>query len=106
MKGKIINKMDIQKVCTETLAILSFLGADYVNKLPKKVLKYIVDNSNSENIPQIDYGVGLEENETISRDTKVFITTLKINYWCDSNEEKQAIVKKIQENGKNNTSEN
>ena len=40
--------MDIKRVATETLEILGILGAEYVNKLPKDLMNFIIDNADSE----------------------------------------------------------
>jgi len=92
--------MDIKKVATETLEILSVLGTEYVNKLPKDLMDFIIDNADHENAPSIDPNIRIEENPNVSKDTRVFLTMLKIKYWTDSEEEKKDILNILKENEK------
>ncbi len=92
--------MDIKKVATETLGILSVLGTEYVNKLPKDLMEFIIDNADQENTPSIDPNIRIEENPNVSKDTRVFLTMLKIKYWTDSEEEKKDILNILKENEK------
>lgn len=91
--------MDIKKVATETLEILSFLGEEYVNKLPKDLIDFIIDNADHENTLSIDPNIRIEENPNVSKDTRVFLTMLKLKYWTNS-EEKKDILNILKENEK------
>lgn len=98
--------MDIKRVATETLEILGILGAEYVNKLPKDLMNFIIDNADSESEIFIDPNIRIEENPNISKDTRIFLTMLKMQYWSDSKEEKMDILKTLKANEKKSNNAN
>lgn len=91
--------MENSKVNAEILGVLLALGDKYINKLPSSVMEYLTTNSNMAEIPYIDQNKRIEE-QNISKDARVFLTMLKLKYWCKSEEEKEILLNLLNENDK------
>lgn len=91
--------MENSKVNAEILGVLLALGDKYINKLPSSVMEYLTKNSNMSDIPYIDQQKRIEE-QNISKDARVFLTMLKLKYWCKSEEEKEILLNLLNENDK------
>ena len=91
--------MENSKVNAEILGVLLALGDKYINKLPSSVMEYLTKNSNMSDIPYIDQQKRIEE-QNISKDARVFLTMLKLKYWCKSEEEKEILLNLLNENNK------
>lgn len=91
--------MENNKVNAEILGVLLALGDKYINKLPSSVMEYLTKNSNMSEIPYIDQQKRIEE-QNISKDARVFLTMLKLKYWCKSEEEKEILLNLLNENDK------
>ena len=89
--------MNQDKVNAEILGVLMGLGIDYINKLPESLMDYLTKNCDKERIPQIDRNKSIEK-QPISREARSFIIMLKLQYWCNSIEEREEIIKKLKEN--------
>lgn len=89
--------MENKKVNAEILSVLMTLGDKYINKIPHSVVEYLIQNSNMEDMPSIDKNKRIEE-QNISKDARVFLTMLKLKYWCKSEEEKEILLKLLNEN--------
>lgn len=82
---------------TEVLGVLLALGNKYVEKLPPKVMQFLMENCDFTNIPKFDQNVRLDEQQ-ISEEARSFLIMLKLKYWCNSEEEKQEIYKILKDN--------
>ena len=91
--------MDERKVNAEILSVLMELGDKYISKIPKEIISYITNNYDAESMPYIDKNKRIEE-QNISKDARVFLTMLKINYWCKTQEEKDKLIKLLADNEK------
>ena len=87
------------KVNAEVLGVLMGLGIEYINKVPESLMDYLTKNCDKESIPQIDRKKPIDE-QPISREARSFIIMLKLQYWCNSAEEREEIIKKLKENEK------
>jgi len=74
----------------EIYQILNLLGLDYINKIPKKLYKYIADNKSNEDVKM----------DSISKEAITFIAMLHYKYWTDSQEEKNELFEIFNENEK------
>ena len=79
-----IQEVDIN---SEVLSVLMCLGNEYVNKIPKHVIQYLLLNSNLKKLPPIDPNKRIEE-QNISKDARAFLVMLKLKYWCENEKEK------------------
>ena len=91
--------MNNQKLNAEILGVLMALGYNYINKIPKNVMKHLTENCDVYKIPSIDKNKRIEE-QNISDEARAFITMLKLKYWCKTEKEKKDIIKKLSENEK------
>ena len=87
----------MRRACTEIDEILKYMPRDYVEKVPMKFRRMFYDAR------LLDYQVKIIPNRTIQEqniayETRIILTILKLNYWCNSEEEKKAIEKKLEEN--------
>lgn len=93
------NNMNNEKVNSEVLCVLMALGDTYVNKIPSQVMQYLIKNSKKDYIPEIDKNKRIEE-QNISKEARVFLTMLKLKYWCKTEEEKEVLLNILNENEK------
>lgn len=93
------NNMNNEKVNSEVLCVLMALGDTYVNKIPSQVMQYLIKNSKKDYIPEIDKNKRIEE-QNISKEARVFLTMLKLKYWCKTEEEKEILLNILNENEK------
>ena len=88
------------KVNAEILGVLMALGDKYINKLPSSVMQYLIQNSDKNLIPNIDKNKRIEE-QNISKDARIFLTMLKLKYWCVSEDDNEHLLKLLGMNEKN-----
>ena len=81
----------------EILEILDYMEAEYVSKVPKKLLKVITENASETYERHLDANVPLEEQQ-ISDKTTALLAMLMLNYWCESPEQKQELTDMFNEN--------
>ncbi len=93
------NNMNNEKVNSEVLCVLMALGDTYVNKIPSQVMQYLIKNSKKDYIPEIDKNKRIEE-QNISKEARIFLTMLKLKYWCKTEEEKEVLLNILNENEK------
>ncbi len=83
----------------EILEILSFTHTSLVDKIPHKLITTFKNHALSTYQYHLDQSVPLE-NQTISPETANLITLISLNYWCESQKEKDEIKEIILENEK------
>lgn len=88
----------------EVDTILSLMNEKYVNRIPEKLRDIFKDEKSSDYKPNIDPKRSLNE-QNLQRETLVILATLSLNYWCESEEEKQELIKAYSENEKKNEAE-
>lgn len=77
--------------------ILDNMEDEYVNKIPSKLREFIKENKKNNYIPNIDSNKSLEE-QKLQKETKILLSILYMNYWCESEEEKKKLLEKFAEN--------
>ena len=87
------------EVYSEVLGVLLALGNKYVGKLPLDLMQFLIENSTNATIPVIDRNKGIEEQD-ISEEARIFLTMLKMKYWCETEDEKNEILDTLKENEK------
>lgn len=81
----------------ELLEILSLMEEEYISRIPKKLLNTFESHKYSEYSNHINAEISLEE-QNISEKTSALLAMLMLNYWCDSEEQKQALKDTFEEN--------
>lgn len=82
---------------SEVCTILNMLEDEYKERVPKNVMDFFEEERNKEYNPIIDVNIPLEK-QNLKRKTIVLLAILNLNYWCDSEEEKQEILDSFAKN--------
>ena len=83
------NNINDIKAYTEVNCLLEYLPQSYIDKLPKKLIELIQNQSNEQYNINIDTNKSLLE-QNFSKKAKDLIAVIKYNYWS-TNEEKQQL---------------
>ena len=87
-----------QLAYAEVDAILDMLETEAVEKIPVKVREFFKNEKDKNYIPKISEDFSEIENMELMRETICLLTILDINYWCETEEEKQFVLNKLKEN--------
>lgn len=79
--------------------ILNLLEDTYIEKVPEKVRNFFKEERDNEYKIEIDIQRPLIE-QKLKRETLVLLAILNLNYWCESEEEKQEFLNELAENEK------
>lgn len=82
---------------SEIYAIINLLEDQFIKKIPQKVRDFFEEERDKRYNPIIDVNIELDE-QNLQRETIVLLAILKLNYWCNSEEEKQEILKSFSDN--------
>ena len=91
--------IDNMMAYSEVDEILSLMEEEYVNKIPSKVLEFIKREKLDDYSPNIKADIPLTE-QNLKRDTMIMLAVLNLNYWCESEEEKQEFLDELAKNEK------
>ena len=97
--------LEDEKVYSEVLGVLLALGDSYYSKVPENILTFLKDNCDHGYLPEYDRDKRIEELD-ISEEARMFLTMLKIKYWCKDEEEKNEDRKLLKINQDKNNTEN
>lgn len=86
-----------QEMYSEVYSILNLLGNNYIAKLPKSLFKMIEEQKSSTYNPQYREDKNLNE-QNIKRESLSMIALFHLNYWCNSNEEKEQLKQLLKNN--------
>ena len=79
------------KAYSEVYEIVNMIEKEYLDRIPKKVLDFFDEARDKEYKPIIEVNKPLNE-QKLQRYTMVLLAILDLNYWCDSEEEKQELL--------------
>lgn len=82
---------------SEVCTILNMLEDEYKERVPKNVMDFFEEERDKEYNPIIDVNIPLEK-QNLKRKALVLLAILNLNYWCDSEEEKQEILDSFAKN--------
>ena len=82
---------------SEVCTILNMLEDEYKERVPKNVMDFFEEERDKEYNPIIDVNIPLKK-QNLKRKTIVLLAILNLNYWCDSEEEKQEILDSFAKN--------
>lgn len=86
------------KAYSEVDAILNMLETEAVEQIPLKVREFFKKEKDKNYIPKISEDFSELDNMELMRETICLLTILDINYWCETEEEKQLILNKLKDN--------
>jgi len=75
--------LEYKKSLKELNTILNYMNVEYLNKIPTKFINFINNNMDIDYIPNIDKNMPINK-QNLSKDTKVLLSLIYRNYWCDS----------------------
>ena len=79
-----------QEMYSEVYSILNLLGESYIKKLPVSLFNMIMEEKRQDYNPKYDSKINLEQ-QNIKRETLSMIALFHLNYWCNSDEEKNEL---------------
>lgn len=82
---------------SEVYEILNMIEDEYKERVPKNIIDFFEEERDKEYNPIIDVNIPLEK-QNLKRKTIVLLAILNLNYWCDSEEEKQEILDSFAKN--------
>lgn len=88
-----------KKAYTEVLCILKYMDPEKVERIPKKLMSFFKNNVCENYNFELKEGVSLK-NQKLSSRTITLLAMLNFNYWCDTEEEKEKLMKIYYENEK------
>lgn len=85
------------KSYTEILTIINYMEMKYKEKIPKRLIEFFERNKAKEYMFDIDFSKSLKE-QNFSKQTLPLLAMINLNYWCETQEEKQALMDIYSEN--------
>lgn len=86
-----------EKVFAEVYEILAILGDNYIKRLPRKLYQLIDNSRDSNYLPEYTLNKPFHE-QGIHKKSISMIALLHLNYWCNSEEEKNELRKILNKN--------
>ena len=81
----------------ETLHYLKGITQDDINKIPQKFMEFLKNNASKEYVCDFDYTKPLKDLE-LKEETRGLIGMICLNYWCETQEQKNAFMEHLNEN--------
>ena len=92
--------MKQSKIYSEVYAVLCALNDDYLKKTPRDILNKINDSRDKDYRFHIDENTPLAE-QNLSREAIAMLAALKLDYWCNTKEEKEELELILKANDQN-----
>ena len=94
-----MSMFDNMMAYSEIHEILNLMEDEDKERVPQEVRDFFEEQRMKEYKPKIRTDIPLTE-QNLKRETVVLLTILVINYWCDSEEEKQSFIDELEKNEK------
>lgn len=94
-----MSMLDNMMAYSEIYEILNLMEDEDKERVPQEVRDFFEEQRMKEYKPKIRTDIPLTE-QNLRRETVVLLTILVINYWCDSEEEKQSFIDELEKNEK------
>lgn len=88
---------ECREAYVEVLEILKHMEKKYVAKIPLELREFFERNASEEYKFYIDKSIPLEEHKLKSNTINI-LAMINLNYWCESEEHKQELLRKYYEN--------
>lgn len=75
--------LEYKQSLTELNTIIHLMDVEYLSKIPQKFIDFITKNMDINYIPNIDKNIPINE-QKLNKDTKVLLSLIYRNYWCDN----------------------
>lgn len=83
---------NLRKAYSEIYEILNLMESEYTDKVPDKLKKLIISEKDNSFKPNIKIDIPLE-NQNLQKETLTILAILYLNYWYESEQEKQELIK-------------
>lgn len=90
-------EFSINRTYSEVYGIINMLGEYYKNKLPQKLYNLIEEERDTQYNPKYTLDKNIEE-QNIQKRSMAMIMLLHLNYWCETEEEKNQIRAILEKN--------
>ena len=87
----------MKKAYSEVYTIFELLPNELISKIPIKLRDFIIAEKDENYIANINPNIPLE-NQKLLTETITILALLKLNYWCENEEEKYELMKMFQDN--------
>lgn len=87
----------MKKAYSEVSEILKYIDNELVNKIPKEIINVIENEKDKEYNATINPNIPLEE-QNLLPETISILAMLKLDYWCESKEEKDELLSILNKN--------
>ena len=94
-----MSMLDNMMAYSEIYEILNLMEDEDKERVPQEIRDFFEEQRMKEYKPNIRTDIPLTE-QNLKRETVVLLTILVINYWCDSEEEKQSFIDELEKNEK------
>lgn len=84
---------------TETLHYLKGISQDDINKIPDKFITFLKNNASQNYECKFDYTRPLKE-LNLKNETRGLIAMICLNYWCETEEQKNSFIEHLNKNEK------
>lgn len=92
---------NLRKAYSEIYEILNLMEAGYTDKVPNKFKELIISEKDNSFKPNIKIDTPLES-QNLQKDTLTILAILYLNYWCESEQEEEELIKLFNEVDKQN----
>ena len=82
---------------SEVLYYLNGICKEDIDKIPKRLIKLFENNKSKDYVCNFDYNKPLKELDLLD-ETRGIISMICLNYWCQTKEEKQKVLEKLNQN--------
>jgi len=86
-----------KRVYSETFAILQLLQEEFMNKIPENLIEILKTEKDDNYIVNINPNIPLEEQD-LDPDTISLLAMLKVDYWCEDENEKNELLEIFNKN--------
>ncbi len=90
---------ELKKAYSEVYKIINLMDREYIEKIPEKIRKLFKEQKDENYVPQIDVNIPLLKQNLQSR-TLSILAMINLDYWCESEEERNELLKIYDENDK------
>ena len=82
---------------SQVYSIINYLGDEYKNKIPNNLLEFFSREKDTVSGSEFNPYIQIEE-QGLLKDTISILAMLKLQYWCESEEEKQKLLNQLSKN--------
>ncbi len=79
-----------QEMYSEVYSILNLLGEEYIKKMPAYLFEMIKEEKSPDYNPKYNLKIDLKQ-QNIKKESLSIIALIHLNYWCNSDEEKNKL---------------